>query len=309
MPACMRLRLALSTSKVPFWLAAKPAESSRCYAEAAALTGTYWEGLHARDYLVYAYLQKGDNANAEYQYNLIKELKIFHPMMLTAVTYPLTAIPARLALENKNWDRAANLKLQDVELNWEKFPWQEAIYHFAVAMGAVNTNDFNSVEEKIEILKALNQNLIAQNDKTKAIQIKQVEIQIKTSQAWLSFRKNDLKNGLTLMQEATEIERHTSKHPVTPGDVLPAIELLGDMLLELNKPAEALAAYEENLIGRPNRFNGIYGAAIASKQSGDLEKAALYFNQLIELAKDVKSERPEIEEAKIFFRTKDQSIK
>lgn len=221
----------------------------------------------------------------------------------------MTAIPARLALENKNWDRAANLKLQDVELNWEKFPWQEAIYHFAVAMGAVNTNDFNTVEEKIEILKALNQNLIAQNDKTKAIQIKQVEIQIKTSQAWLSFRKNELKNGLTLMQEATEIERHTSKHPVTPGDVLPAIELLGDMLLELNKPAEALAAYEENLIGRPNRFNGIYGAAIASKQSGDLEKAALYFNQLIELAKDVKSERPEIEEAKIFVRTKDQSIK
>jgi len=111
------------------------------------------------------------------------------------------------------------------------------------------------------------------------------------------------------MQEATEIERHTSKHPVTPGEVLPAIELLGDMLLELNKPAEALAAYEENLIGHPNRFNGIYGAAIASKQSGDLEKAALYFNQLIELAKDVKSERPEIKEAKIFVRTKDQSIK
>jgi len=283
-------------------------ESARCYAEAAAFTGSYFEELHSIDYLVYAYLQKGDNANAEIQYNLIKERKVFHPMTLTAVTYPLTAIPARLALENKNWNRAANLKLQDIELNWELFPWQEAIHHFAIAIGAVNTNDFNTAEQKIEILKTLHQNLIALNDKTQEIQIKLVEIQIKTSQAWLSFRKNDLKGGLALMQEAVEIERHTSKHPVTPGDVLPAIELLGDMLLELNRPKDALAAYEENLIGHPNRFNGIYGAAIASKQSGDLDKAALYFNQLTELVKDTNNERPEILEAKEFIKDINQSI-
>jgi tetratricopeptide (TPR) repeat protein len=276
-------------------------ESARCYAEAAALTGSYFEELHGIDYLVYAYLQKGDNANAELQYNLIKERKIFHPMMLTAVTYPLTAIPARLALENKNWSRAANLELQDVELNWEKFPWQEAIYHFAVAMGAVNTNNFKTVEHKIEVLKTLHQNLIAQNDKTKAIQIKQIEIQIKTSQAWLSFRNNDLENGLSLMKEAVEIERQTSKHPVTPGDVLPAIELLGDMLLELNKPEEALVAYEENLIGRPYRFNGIYGAAFAASQSGNLEKATLYFQQLLKLTEGSNSDRPELKEAKAFL--------
>ncbi len=277
-------------------------ESARCYAEAAALTGSYFEELHGIDYLVYAYLQKGDNTNAEYQYNLIKERKKFHPMMLTAVTYPLTAIPARLALENKNWKRAADLKLQDTDLNWEKFPWQKAIHHFAVAMGAVNTNDFNTVQQEIEVLKKLHQDLIAKNDKTKSIQIKLVEIQIKTSQAWLSFRKNELKEGLALMQEAVEIERHTSKHPVTPGDVLPAIELLGDMLLELNKPKEALLAYEEDLKGRPHRFNGIYGAAIAAKQSGDLNKATLYFNQLIELTKNSNSDRPEIAEGKKFLK-------
>lgn len=250
-------------------------ESARCYAEAAALTGSYFEELHGIDYLVYAYLQKGDNTNAQLQYNLIKDRKKFHPQMLMASTYPLAAIPARLALENKDWERATNLELQDIELNWEKFPWQEAIHHFAVAMGAANTNDFNTVKEKIEILKNLHQNLIAQNDKTKAIPIKLVEIQIKTAQAWLNFRQNDIKNGLAIMEEAVEIERKTSKHPVTPGDVLPAIELLGDMLLELNKPVEALLAYEENLVDRPNRFNGIYGAAIAAEKSGDKEKAIL----------------------------------
>lgn len=277
------------------------AESARCYAEAAALTGSYFEELHSIDYLVYAYLQKGDNINAKRQYDLIKERKTFYPMMLTAITYPLTAIPARLALENKNWKRAANLELQNTELNWEEFPWQEAIHHFAIAMGAVNTNDFSTVEYEIDNLKKLHQDLIAQNDKTKAIQVKQVEIQIKTSQAWLSLRKNDLENGLILMKEAVKIEKTTSKHPVTPGDVLPAIELLGDMLLELKKPKEALIAYEENLIGHPNRFNGIYGAAIASKKSGELDKATYYFNQLIKLTKNSNSDRPEIEEAKTFL--------
>ena len=69
------------------------------------------------------------------------------------------------------------------------------------------------------------------------------------------------------MKQATKLESKTSKHPVTPGEVLPADELLGDMLLALNNPAEALEAYEINLKERPGRFNGIYGAAIAAKQS------------------------------------------
>ena len=276
-------------------------ESARCYTEAAALSGSYFEELHGIDYLVYAYLQKGDNTNAQLQYDLIKDRKTFHPQMLMASTYPLAAIPARLALENKDWERATNLELQDIELNWEEFPWQEAIHHFAVAMGAANTKDFTTVNEKIEILKTLQKNLIAQNDKTKDIPIKLVEIQIKTAQAWLSFRQNDIENGLAIMKEAVEIERKTTKHPVTPGDVLPAIELLGDMFLELDKPEEALLAYEENLIDRPNRFNGIYGAAVAAEQSGHKEKAALYFKQLIVLSKDVNSNRQELEEAKIFL--------
>ena len=285
------------------------AESARCYVEAAALTGSYFEELHSIDYLVYAYLQKGDNTNAEYQYNLIKERNTFYPANITAAIYPITAVPARLALENKNWEQAANLELQEISIDWEEFPWQVAIHHFAIAMGAANTNNFNVVEKKIKILKKLHKNLIDQNDETKSIQIKQVEIQIKTSQAWLDFRKNDLESGLAMMKKAVEIERKTSKHPVTPGDVLPAIELLGDMLLELNKPKEALVAYEENLIGHPGRFNGIYGAAIAAKRANDLDKAILYFNQLIELTKDINSERPEILEAKTFLKTKNQSIK
>jgi len=278
------------------------AESSRCYTEAAALEGSYFEELHATDYLVYAYLQKGDNVSAEMQYDQIKKLKAFYPANITAAIYPVTAIPARLALENRNWKNAMQLELQDIDLKWEDFPWQKAIHHFARAFGAIHLKDFNLAELEIKTLTQLHQNLIAQNDRSKSIQVKQVEIQIKTAQAWLNFKRNDQKKGLALMQEAVEIERNTSKHPVTPGDVLPAIELLGDMLLELNKPLEALKAYEENLKGHPDRFNGIYGAAIAAKQSGNNTKATNYFNQLIELTKDSNSDRVEIKEAKEFVK-------
>lgn len=276
------------------------AESSRCYTQAAALDGAYFEELHATDYLVYAYLQKGDNTNAELQYNQIKTLKNFYKANVTAAIYPITAIPARLALENRDWQQAAQLELHEIDLSWDKFPWQKAIHHFARGMGSVQTKDFNSSDNEIETLKGLHQNLIAQNDRTKSIQIKQVEIQIKTIQAWMSFRKNKKEEGLALMKEAAEIERQTSKHPITPGDVLPAIELLGDMLMEMKNPKEALVAYEENLAMHPNRFNGIYGAAIAAKLAGNKELAALYFELLLSVTFE-NSDRPEIAEAREFI--------
>ncbi len=276
------------------------AESSRCYSEAAALSGAYFEELHATDYMVYAYLQKGDNESAELQYNKIKELHSFYPANITAAIYPITAIPARIALENRNWSEAASLELQEIGLDWNKFPWQKAIHHFARGMGAVHTGEFTLAEKEVETLKTLHLNLMAQNDPTKAIQVKQVEIQINTTLAWMNFRKNNTKEGLYLMREAVEIEKRTSKHPITPGDVLPAIELLGDMLMELNRPQEALAAYQENLKLHPNRFNGIYGAALAAKQSENLELAVVYFEKLLQVVSK-HNKRSEVEEAMEFI--------
>ncbi len=277
------------------------AESARCFTEAQGISNGYFEELHAIDYLIYAYLQKGDNANAQQQYNQIKDLKEFYSKGIFAVIYPLAAIPSRLALENKNWNQAANLELQDINLNWNDFPWQKAVHHFAKGLGAANTKKFTIAEEEIKTLNTLHQNLTALNDPTKEIFIKQIEVQFTTIKAWLNFKSNNKEKGIALMQEAAQLERKTSKHPVTPGDVLPAIELLGDMLLELNNPEQALVAYEENLKVHPNRFNGIYGAAVAAEQSGNKEKAVLYFNQLIELTKHSNSNRPELKEAKNFI--------
>ncbi len=276
------------------------AESSRCYTQSTEIDGSYFEELHAIDYLVYAYLQAGDNINAEKQYDLIKEMKTFHSTGILAAIYPIASIPSRMALENKDWQRAASLELPEIDLDWGKFPWQEAILHFSKALGASHTKDFKNTESEIETLKALKQSLIDKKKSTNALQVEQVAIQIKTAEAWLVFKKGNKKEGLALMKEAALMESKTSKHPVTPGDVLPADELLGDMLMEANNYSEALEVYEANLKTHPNRFNGIYGAALAAKKSSDNEKAARYFNQLIELTKSSNSSRLEIKEAKEF---------
>ena len=278
------------------------AESSRCYTQSTEIDGSYFEELHAIDYLVYAYLQAGDNSNAEKQYDLVREMKTFHPAGILAAIYPIASIPSRLALENKDWKRAASLELPEIDLEWEKFPWQEAILHFAKALGASHTKDFKTTENEITILKQLKQSLIDQNKSTNALQVEQVAIQIKTAEAWLSFKKGNKEKGLTLMKEAAVMESKTNKHPVTPGDVLPADELLGDMLMEAHNYSEALEAYEVNLKSHPNRFNGIYGAAVAAEKSGNNEKASSYFNQLIELTKDSNSDRKELIEAREFVK-------
>ncbi|QCW98939.1 tetratricopeptide repeat protein [Aggregatimonas sangjinii] len=277
------------------------AESARCYKQAMHINDGFFEEIHAIDYLVYAYLQQGDNTRAEREYNAISASTTVHPLNVTAVMYPLAAIPARMALENKNWNKAASLQLQETGLDWEKFPWQKAIHHFARALGAAHTKDFAQAEAELLTLKVLHQKMLAENDRSIAIQVKQVEIQMKTAEAWRHFSENATKKAIALMQEAAALERNTSLHPLTPGDVLPAIELLGDMYLAMNKPEEALMAYEENLNKTPKRFNGLYGAALAAERSGNKEKAIHYFQELIELTKNSSSLRPEIVEAKEFI--------
>jgi len=278
------------------------AESSRCYTESAGLKGAYFEELHAIDYLVYAYLQKGDNQSALEQYERINTLKSFYPTNITAAIYPLAVVPARLALENRDWKKAAQLKLHEMELDWNNFPWQKAVHHFAKAYGAAQMKDFRLAKKEIKILEKLHKVLVDKKDRTKFIQIKQIEIQIKTAQAWVYFKNKQKEKGLELMLEAVEVERNTSKHPVTPGDVLPAIELLGDMYFEMKKYQEAFAAYEEDLQGRPHRFNGVYGAAKSAKLLGNLKAAERYFKELLKMVSIENSTRSEVVEATAYLK-------
>jgi len=277
------------------------ASSARCYSEASDMNGHWSNELHAMGYLVYAYLQKGDNEKAIQQNEYMKTIYKIYPSNIAAIAYPFAAVPARIALENQQWDIAANLEHHDSEVQWEDFPWQNSLLHFARAIGSTRLKDFNTAEEELEILKTLRQKIIDSGSEANG---NQVLIQIKITQGWLYFLKGQQEEGLTLVREAVDMEDILGVHGITPGKLIPAWEFLAEMLLVMDKPAEALGAYEKNMTMNPNRFNGIYGAAIAAERSGDDEKAFKYFEALIKLTENSESDRPELKAAREFVNQK-----
>ena len=275
------------------------ASSAVCYSESVNPEASWAQEIHAVDYLVYAYLQKGDNQKALEQLEDMQSVKAVFPKNDFAATYALIAMPVRFALENKDWKKAANLELPKIKLLWNEAYWEKSMLHFAKALGLSHLKNVKSAELELQTLQTLHQKLLDANETYKA---GQVNIQIHSANAWIELANGNNDMALKLMKKAVKLESETSKHAVTPGEVLPADELLGDMLLALNKPREALEAYEINLKGHPNRFNGIYGAAVAAQQSENTEKARNYFKQLIELTKHSNSNRPELNEAKKYLK-------
>ena len=118
--------------------------------------------------------------------------------------------------------------------------------------------------------------------------------------AWLAYAEKRTEEAVELARSAAELDEVTGKHPVTPGAVLPARELLGDMLLELNRPAEALLEYEQSLREAPNRLNSFYGAARAAELSDNPQRAEELYGRLLEMTVD-ESKRPEVERARAFL--------
>ncbi|MBN7817051.1 tetratricopeptide repeat protein [Algoriphagus pacificus] len=271
--------------------------SAICYAESIDPDGHWDEELHGMDYLVYAYLQKGETKKALEQLEYLKTFKKVFPENFK-VAYTVAAIPSRIALETKDWILASNLEMPSIELNWEKFPWQESILYFARAMGSIRNGDVNQAKEELELLKANHEQLVRMKQ---IYESNQVQIQIKTVEAWISMFQGNQTEAVAMMRAAAEMEYHTNKHPVTPGEVLPAGELLGDLLMESKLPAEALIAYEYDLTQHPKRFNGLYGAAKAAELSGNHSLSISYFKQMIDLTNLNEIERKEIVEAKEFL--------
>ncbi|MBC7904298.1 MAG: hypothetical protein H7Y27_12790, partial [Gemmatimonadaceae bacterium] len=270
-------------------------ESAKCYAESTGIKSHWDEELHGLDYLVYGYLQKGDNVHAKQQYDYLKTIKEVYPESFK-VAYAYAAIPVRYMLENRLWKEASQLTPHTESFSWRPFPWQKSIRHFGRAMGAVNTGDLSAAKSELKTMNILRDTLVNQKDVYKA---NQVLVQIKTVDAWINFKEGKTDAALKLMNEAAALEDNTQKHPVTPGEVLPARELLGDMLLQMKKPAEALTAYEASLKTHPNRFNGLFGAGMAAELSGNSEKAKTHFQQLVSISGG--SERIEVRKAKSFL--------
>ena len=272
--------------------------AAKCYAENAGIKGHWDEELHAMDYLVYAYLQKAENGLAKQQYDYLKTIHEVFPIDFKEA-YAFAAIPARYYLENKMWQEAAGIKMHPDNFPWGKFPWQKAIVNFARLLGSAHIGNINSARTELKNLHTIYDTLAGHKDSYKA---NQVMIQIKTGEAWILFEEKRINEALQLMNVAADMEDKTEKSPVTPGEVLPAKELLADMLMQLNKPTEALGVYEADLKKHPNRFNGLYGAGLASEKANNVEKAKYYYQQLTTVANAPNASRIELEKARLFLK-------
>jgi len=297
MPSHIFTRLGLWDEAISSNLAA--AGSAKCYAEQSKRSGHWSEELHALDYLVYSYLQKGDNTSAKNEVNYTDTLTNVWGVTNT-IAYALAAIPSRYVLENKEWEKAAALQLLKANFPWQSFPWQEAILHFTRLLGAAHTGKMNEANGELMKLCQLKDTLDKRKDNYRA---KQVAVQIKTGEAWLQLKQGDDIGALNKMKLAAAMEDSTGKNPVTPGEVLPARELLGDMLMQTKQFKDALTAYQAVLIKSPNRFNSVYNAAIAAEKSGSIKEAVLYYTQLLTIADPASSDRPELVTAKSYLKT------
>lgn len=210
---------------------------------------------HAIDYLVYSLLQMGNTQTAAERLDALMAVPRLQDDFGSA--YALSASPARLALEQDNWAAAAELPVAEhASIDWQRYPQAVAITWFAKGLGAAKQGDGDAAAIALENLALLRQTM---SDRGLNYWVTLTDAQVATVEAWLALGEGRQDEALALMQKAAETEDSVAKAPVTPGHVLPARELLGDMLIELDRPAEARDAYEAAIAISPNRRRSVDG--------------------------------------------------
>ena len=298
MPSHIFTRLGLWPEAIRSNLDAQAA--AKAFATRNKMTGAWDEQLHAMDYLAYAYLQRAQDKHAAGVLEELKKIQKVEPQTFK-VAYAYTAIPARYVLERRQWSEAAKLSVPEEEWKdfpWQRFPWATAHIHFARAIGAARSGDTATARAAVEKLDSIRQSL--SEVKGEYNWAKQVDIQRMMASAWLANAQGKNEEALRVLRAAADLDDATEKHPVTPGSIFPAREQLGELLLELNQPAEALKEFETSFRNTPQRFNGLYGAARAARMAGDQKAARGYYTKLLDLARDADSARSEIDEARSF---------
>lgn len=277
MPSHIFTRLGMWRESIESNLAS--AETARAWIAKTHPGATAYDALHAMDHLEYAYLQIGEETKAGEIAARTAKVTSFDVPSFSA-GYALAAVPARFTLERRAWKDAAALTVQPASFPWDKYPYAEAITHFARAVGAARSGDLATARQATARLGSIQATLQGQKGFDWA---SQVEIQRRSAAAWLARaeKKNDA--AVELMRSAAALEDSTDKHPVTPGSVLPAREQLADLLAELGRPKEALVEYESSLRTAPARLNTYRGAAEAAERAGQKDKAKSFRDRLAAL--------------------------
>jgi hypothetical protein len=266
-------------------------ESIETNRRSAAAEADSNEAVHPMDYLVYAYLQQGRDAEAGrvVRRAIDKPDRLYNGIQ----GYNFAAMPARFALERGAWGEAAALRVPAAA-----GPHMQAVSRFARALGAARGGQAEAARADVVALAELRDTLVARRESYWATI---VDAQRLAAEAWLARAEGDDARALRLAAQAAELEETVEKHPVTPGPLLPARELQGDLLLELDRPAEARRAYEATLAREPNRARALFGAARAAEQAGDEAGARRHYEQLLEVMRAADAGRREVQAARAFL--------
>jgi hypothetical protein len=260
-------------------------DSNVAAAAAARREGQTAEELHASDYEIYAYLQTGqDQAARRILDSLPQVASRFDPKAVLSGAggpsvgyFALAAIPARYALERRDWKQAAQLTVRETP-----FPQTDAITWFARGLGAARLGQAAAANRSATALQQIRERLVKAGESYWGLQ---VEIQELAVRAWAALAEGTKEEALRQMRSAAELEDGTEKSAVTPGPLAPARELLGEMLLEINEPAQALEQFEATLKKEPGRFRALYGAARATRLSGNPGASQTYFGELLKVCR------------------------
>jgi len=270
-------------------------EANVASSASAKAAGQTPDELHAMDYLEYAYLQTGqDKAAQRLVDSSARAFAGFDPAATTkgagsasAAYFARAAIPARYAMERGSWSDAA--KLEPVP---SPYPFTDAITYFARGLGSAHGKDRAATQLALDSLAQIHDKLVAMKEAYWAIQ---VAIQQQEVSAWLAYAAGDSQGALATMRSAAEAEDKTEKNAITPGPIAPASEQLGELLMELKRPSEALKEFEATLTKEPNRLRALYGASKAAELAGDHSKAVSYSQKALKVAEHADSpERREL---------------
>jgi tetratricopeptide (TPR) repeat protein len=265
-------------------------DSNVAAAAAARREGQTAEELHCSDYEIYAYLQTAQDDAARRIVDSLPEIasRLDPKAVLSGAGSPstgyfaLAAIPARYALERQNWKQAAELTPRETA-----FPHTDAITWFARGLGAARLRQAAAANEAAAALHQIRERLLKAGEDYWALQVQIQELAVR---AWIAFAEGKKEEALRQMKSAAEMEDGTEKSAVTPGPLAPARELLGEMLLQLNEPAQALEQFEATLKKEPGRFRALYGAARAAQLSGKRDESQGHFQELLKVC--VRADRP-----------------